>query len=95
MENVNNIFIRKNYPGFDETSLGEFLGIDPFYIYLFFLVAFLALLVLFIIFLIRRFSWKSLIILLISFLGSASMAALGIFVVERFLFPEQFRIQFG
>jgi len=81
-------------PGLDETRMATLLGWNPFFWYaaltLLFIVAWVLLL-----FRLRYGLVRDLLLCAVPVLFFVAMAAFGVFVVERNLFPEQFRIQFG
>jgi glucan phosphoethanolaminetransferase (alkaline phosphatase superfamily) len=81
-------------PGMDETKMAGLLGWNPFSWYVAFTLFFILAWVL--IALRLRFGVaKNTLLCVIPAILFVVLAALGVFVVERNLFPEQFRIQFG
>ncbi|MFZ1083927.1 MAG: hypothetical protein WAN35_03045 [Terracidiphilus sp.] len=81
-------------PGMDETKMAVLLGWNPFFWYaaltLFFILAWILLL-----FRLHYGVLRNIALCAIPVIFYVAMAAFGVFVVERNLFPEQFRIQFG
>jgi hypothetical protein len=81
-------------PGMDETRMATVLGVNRFVWYLvltlLFVVAWSLLLKS-----LRYGRLRSTVLCLIPVVMFIAMAAFGVFVVERYAFPDQFRIQFG
>ncbi len=81
-------------PGMDETKMAAFPGWNPFFWYvaltLFFIVVWVLIL--------RRLRYgvvRNVLLCAVPAVLFVAMASIGVFVVERHLFPEQFRMQFG
>lgn len=81
-------------PGMDETTMAVLLGWNPFFWYaaltLFFIVAWVLILLR-----LRYGVARNILLCAVPAILYVAMAYVGVFVVERNLFPEQFRIQFG
>ena len=81
-------------PGMDETKMATLVGWNPFFWYaaltLFFFVAWVL-----VVLRLRYGAMRNFLLCAVPVLFFVAMAAFGVFVVERNLFPEQFRIQFG
>ncbi|MGA3371163.1 MAG: hypothetical protein ABSC48_05315 [Terracidiphilus sp.] len=88
------LLVLRRAPGMDETKMAVLLGWNPFFWY-----AALTLLVLLawvlILFRLRYGVVRNIALCAVPAILYVAMAAFGVFVVERHLFPEQFRIQFG
>ena len=90
------LYLSGNLPS-DERSLAQIAGWNMYSFKYIFLSLKLILLLLILLSLIRyKISLRQAIfILLIPLLSFAAAASIGVFIVERFVFPSQFKIQFG
>jgi hypothetical protein len=88
------LLVQHRVPGMDETKMATLLGLNPFFWYaaftLFFILAWILIL-----YSLRFGVLRNIALCAVPMIFFMAMAAFGVFVVERHLFPEQFRIQFG
>lgn len=88
------LLVLRRAPGMDETKMASLLGWNPLFWYvamtLFFLLTWVLILLR-----LRYGLVKNILLCAVPVLFFVALAAFGVFVVERHLFPEQFRIQFG
>jgi hypothetical protein len=88
------LLVQHRAPGMDETKMATLLGLNPLFWYaaltLFFVLAWVL-----IFFSLRYGMLRNIALCAVPVIFFVAMAAFGVFVVERHLFPEQFRIQFG